>query len=144
MLQNNLGYLLLETGKDLQEASTLIETSLRQDPKNGNTMDSWGWALFKQGKVKESEEVLRKAADLSPFSPEVRKHLGDALLSLGRQEEALEQWERALAYAFPDRKALESRARELKTRIAKKHTEALEAPETSSDAPELELDEDLP
>lgn len=142
MLQNNLGYLLLETDKDLLEASALIEASLKQDPKNGNTMDSWGWALFKQGKTKEAEEVLRKAAELSPFSPEVRKHFGEALLTLGRLEEALEQWERALAYAFPERKALEARARDLRTRIAKKHAEALDAPELSTETPEPELDEE--
>ena len=124
-LQNNLGYLLLEMDdSQLKEASTLIEASLKQDPKNGNTLDSWGWALFKQGKFKEAEEALRQASELTPFSPEVRKHLGETLLSLGRLEEALDQWERALAYAFPNRKALEARARELRTRIAKKHAVA--------------------
>jgi len=143
MLQNNLGYLLLENGGDLQEAATLIETSLKQDPKNGNTMDSWGWVLFRQGKFKEAEEALRKAAELSPFSPETRRHLGEALLALGRMEEALEQWERALAYAFPDRKALEERARELRTRIAKKHTEVIKLESDEPTAlPDLDLDED--
>ncbi len=142
MLQNNLGYLLLEKGGDLQEASTLIEASLKQDPKNGSTMDSWGWALFRQGKLKEAEEALRKAAELSPFSPETRRHLGDALLALGRLEEALDQWERALAYAFPDRKALEERARELRTRIAKKHAEAIQPNPEEPASPEPDLEDD--
>jgi tetratricopeptide (TPR) repeat protein len=142
-LQNNLGYLLLEKGGDLPEASALIEASLKQDPKNGSTMDSWGWALFRQGQFKEAEDILRKAAELSPFSPETRKHLGEALLALGRLEEALEQWERALAYAFPDRKGLEERARELRTRIAKKLAEAGQADsEEPSEMPEPDLDED--
>ncbi|MFZ1614246.1 MAG: tetratricopeptide repeat protein [Holophaga sp.] len=142
-LQNNLGYLLLEMDDgQLQEASALIEASLKQEPKNGNTMDSWGWALFKQGRLKESEEVLRKASEISPFSPEIRKHLGETLLSLGRFEEALEQWERALAYAFPDRKTLENRARELRTRIAKnRHDASLSNEEPPPVAPELELEE---
>jgi tetratricopeptide (TPR) repeat protein len=140
MLQNNLGYLLLEQGRDLQEASALIESALKQDPKNGNTMDSWGWAQFRQGKVKEAEESLRKAAELAPFSPEIRKHLGEVLLSLGRMEEALEQWERALAYAFPERKALEERARELRTRIAKKQAEASQS---DAEEPQAAMDPDL-
>ncbi len=142
MLQNNLGYLLLEKGGDLGEASALIEASLKQDPRNGNTMDSWGWALFRQGRFKEAEDTLRKAADLVPFSPETRKHLGEALLALGRMEEALEQWERALAFAFPERKTLEERVRELRTRIAKKHTEAVSPdPEEPSAPLEPDLDE---
>ena len=82
-------------------------------------MDSWGWALFKNGRFKESETVLRKAATLSPFSPEVHRHLGEALLKLNRLHDALEEWDRALAFAFPDRKALEAEAQELRTRLAK-------------------------
>lgn len=142
-LQNNLGYLLLEMNDgQLNEASALIEASLKQEPKNGNTMDSWGWALFKQGRFKESEDILRKASELSPFSPEIRKHLGETLLSLGRLEEALDQWERALAYAFTDRKALEARARELRTRIAKKRYETAQpSPEEPTAALEPELEE---
>lgn len=123
-LQNNLGYLLLEGEGNLQEASALIEASLKQDPKNGNTMDSWGWALFKQGRLKEAEKTLREATELAPFSPEIHLHLGETLLALEHPEEALEQWERALAYAFPERKALEERVRELRTRLAKQQSES--------------------
>jgi tetratricopeptide (TPR) repeat protein len=119
MVQNNLGYLLLEKGGDLDEAARLIEASLKQDPKNGSTLDSWGWALFKQGKLKEAEEALRKAVELRPYNPEIRKHLGEVLLKLDRREEALEQWERALAYAFSDRKELEERARKLRVEVAR-------------------------
>ena len=118
-LQNNLGFLLLEKGGNLPEATRLIETSIAQEPKNSSTMDSWGWALFKNGRFKESETVLRKAATLSPFSPEVHRHLGEALLKLNRLHDALEEWDRALAFAFPDRKALEAEAQELRTRLAK-------------------------
>jgi Flp pilus assembly protein TadD len=118
-VQNNLGFLLLEKGGDLAEATRLIEASLAQEPKNTSTMDSWGWALYKNGRFKESEEVLRKAAGLSPYSPEVHRHLGEALLKLNRPGDALDEWDRALAYSFPDRKVLEDQARELRTRLAK-------------------------
>ena len=67
----------------------------------------------------EAEKALREAAELSPFSPEIRAHLGEALLKLERLEDALAQWERALAYAFPGRERLEQRARELRVRIAR-------------------------
>jgi tetratricopeptide (TPR) repeat protein len=124
LLQNNLGYLILEKGGDLEEAAHLIETSLQQDPKNGSTMDSWGWVLFKQGKFKEAEETLEKAVELRPYNAEIRRHLGEVLLKLDRQEEALEQWERALAFAFPDRKELEERARQLRVDLAKQQQSA--------------------
>lgn len=118
-LQNNLGYLLLERGGDLEEAAHLIRASVEKDPQNGSVQDSWGWVLFKQGKLAEAETALRKASELSPYSPEVRKHLGEALLALGRRAEAAEQWERALAFSFPDRKALEKRLAALRAQLAK-------------------------
>jgi tetratricopeptide (TPR) repeat protein len=118
-LQNNLGFSLLERGGDLDEAARLIRSSLDQDPKNSSTMDSWGWVLFKQGKYPEAEAALRQAAELSPFSPEVHRHLGEALLRLDRLQDALDEWERALAFAFPQRKQLEDQVQSLRTRLAK-------------------------
>jgi tetratricopeptide (TPR) repeat protein len=121
VLQNNLGFSLLERGNapDLPEAARLIQAALAQEPQNASTMDSWGWVLYKQGKFTEAETALRKAADLSPYSPEVHQHLGEALLKLDRPQEALEEWERALAFAFPQRKALEDQAQALRIRMAK-------------------------
>ena len=139
-LQNNLGYLLMEHDGNLEEASTLIQAALKGDPENGSTVDSWGWVLFKQGRYQESEGVLRKAAELNPYSPETRNHLGEVLLKLGRDQEALEQWERALAHAFPQRKDLELKVRDLKIRLGKKAAAAEPAPEgheTDEDAEEL-------
>ncbi len=122
-LQNNLGYLLLEKGGDLAEAAGLIEAAVKQDPQNGSVLDSWGWVLFKQGRFEDSEKALRKASELNPFSPETRKHLGEALLKLNRPEETVEQWERALAFVFPDRRALDKRLVELRAEIAKRHSQ---------------------
>ena len=142
-LQNNLGFLLLEKGGNLPEATRLIEASIAKEPKNSSTMDSWGWALFKNGRFAESEAVLRKAATLSPFSPEVHRHLGEALLKLNRLHDALEEWDRALAFAFPDRKALEDQAQELRTRLAKTQQGKDQAPpeEAAGDAAD-EVDEE--
>lgn len=131
-LQNNLGYLLLELGRDLPEASDLIAAALKQEPDNPSTLDSWGWALFKLERFAEAEEALRKAADRQPLNPEVLKHFGEVLLRLGRKSEALDQWERALAFAFPERKALERRVQELRAALAR---------ETPTDAPEPEPEE---
>ena len=133
MLQNNLGYLLLEHGGDLAEASRLIEAAMKQDPKNGSTVDSWGWVLYRQGQLKEAEAALRKATELTPLSPEIRMHLGEVLLKLARPQEALEQWERALAFVFPERKTLEEKIQKLRVELARRQSAE---DKTSGPAPE--------
>ncbi len=119
LVQNNLGYLLLEQDRDLEEAAALIEASAKASPDNGNVVDSLGWAQFKLGRTAEAEATLRRAVELSPFSPEVRKHLGEVLVKQGKLVEAAEQWDRALAFVFSDRPALERRLGDLRVRIAK-------------------------
>ena len=140
-LQNNLGFMLLEKGGDLPEATRLIQASLAQEPKNPSTMDSWGWALYLNGRYNEAEKVLRKAAGLSSFNPDVHRHLGEALVKLNRLQDALEEWDRALAFAFPERKALEDQARELRTRIAKSRTLQVQ-PEPEPGPADAEADAD--
>jgi tetratricopeptide (TPR) repeat protein len=119
LVQNNLGYVLLEQDQNLAEAAALIEASAKATPDNGNVVDSLGWAQFKLGRIAEAEATLRRAVELSPFSPEVRKHLGEVLVKEDKLVEAAEQWERALAFVFPERAALEKRLSELRVRIAK-------------------------
>ncbi len=142
ILMNNLGYTLLENGGDLVEAARLIEAALKKDPQSGSTMDSYGWVLFKQGKFTEAEAALRKAVELSPFSPEIRRHFGEVLLKLDRPTEALEQWERALAFVFPGRSELEKRTQELRIAVAKRRMqqEVVEE-EPMEPEPEGELEE---
>ena len=126
LVQNNLGYLLLEQDRDLEEAAALIEASAKATPDNGNVVDSLGWAQFKLGRLVEAEATLRRAAELSPFSPEVRKHLGEVLVKQGKLAEAAEQWDRALAFVFPDRAVLEKRLGDLRIRIAKEQAAKLD------------------
>ncbi len=145
LVQNNLGYLLLERDQNLEEAATLIEASAKATPDNGNVVDSLGWAQFKLGRIAEAEATLRRAVELSPFSPEVRKHLGEVLVKQGKLVEAAEQWDRALAFIFPDRTALEKRLGELRVRIAKEQAvkaDSPAAPPAASAPPDDEEDEE--
>lgn len=128
VLQNNLGYSLLELGGDLAEAERLIRAALAKEPENGSTLDSFGWLLHLQGRHKEAEVQLRRALERTPYSPEIHRHLGEALLKQGRLDDAIAQFERALAYSFPDRAALETRVKALRLESARKRTPLAETP----------------
>jgi len=59
---NYLGYSWTERGEKLVQAEALIRRALAVDPGNRYYLDSLGWTLYKQGKVKDALEPLALAA----------------------------------------------------------------------------------
>ena len=94
---NYLGYMMVEDGGPLDEAVSLIEKALIEDPDNGSYLDSLGWAYFKQGRAAEARKYLQRAADLSKSNSVIQDHLGDVLHALSDGSGAIAAWERALA-----------------------------------------------
>lgn len=84
---NALGYSLADRNIRLDEAYVLIAKALALAPDDPYITDSMGWILFRQGKLKEAELMLRRAYELLPEA-EVMAHLGEVLWLSGQQEEA--------------------------------------------------------
>jgi hypothetical protein len=63
----------------------------------------------------------------------VRRHLGEVLLKLERPREAVEQWERALAFVFPERPALARRLQQLLSQLARTESAGKTAPVAEPD-----------
>ncbi len=93
---NYLGYSYLDRGVKLPEARKLIEGAFKQRPNDGYIIDSFGWALFKNGQYQEAVENLEKAIEATPADGTINEHLGDAYWKVGRRNEARFQWQRAL------------------------------------------------
>lgn len=93
---NNLGYLLIERNKMLEEAVTLIKKAVRMEPENSSYLDSLGWAFFKLGKLNQAEDYLKKAFRYNSSSATILEHLGDVFSKRGRNSEAKEVWKQAL------------------------------------------------
>ncbi len=66
------------------------------DPKNGAYLDSYGWVLFKMGRLKEAEGKIRKALEIIGDDATIYDHLGQIYYREGMYEEAKIQWEKAL------------------------------------------------
>ncbi len=92
---NALGYMLANHSDRYDEALQLITKALEQVPDEPAIIDSYGWVLFRMGRVGDAVTQLRKAYELFP-DPEVAAHYGEALLALGNVAAARDIWRRAL------------------------------------------------
>jgi tetratricopeptide (TPR) repeat protein len=94
---NYLGYMLAERGQRLSESVDLIKRALQTEPDNGSYLDSLGWAYFRDGKFDLAAEHLKRAADQLVTNSVVQDHYGDVLFRLGRFDDAIAAWSRALS-----------------------------------------------
>jgi tetratricopeptide (TPR) repeat protein len=94
---NYLGYMLADRGEKLEESVGFINRALEIEPDNGSYLDSLGWAYFKIGKLDLAEEHLKRASDQLLTNSVVQDHYGDVLSRLGRYDDAIAAWTRALS-----------------------------------------------
>jgi Flp pilus assembly protein TadD len=93
---NYLGYLLADKGQQLDEAITLVRKALEIEPENPSYLDSLGWAYFRKGDVPQAQRYLAPAADKLPTNSVIQDHMGDLWAKMGRWQEAVNAWTKAL------------------------------------------------
>jgi predicted Zn-dependent protease len=107
----------------------MIQSAVKQEPNNGAYLDSLGWVYYKQNKLAEAEEYMRKAVDREGHDPTILSHLGAVYIKLGQTERAAEilerslaEWQKALPADYEADKAseVETQLRNLKRRLAQK------------------------
>jgi tetratricopeptide (TPR) repeat protein len=132
---NYYGYTLADRGIRLDEATSMIQRAVQQDPTNGAYLDSLGWVYYKQNKLTEAEENLRKAVEHQMHDPTILAHLGDVYAKMGQKDRAVDLWERSLAEwqkSVPaDYEADKVSEIDAQVKAVKRHT----AQKTSPDAP---------
>jgi tetratricopeptide (TPR) repeat protein len=128
---NDLGFLWADHDMKLDESEKLIRKAIeldlaakkklaeegKIDPEqakrtNPAYADSLGWVLYKKGKYEEALPYLEEAAygdDEESRHIEIWDHLGDTLLALGRKQEALETFQKALKMDDMTKKDVERR-----------------------------------
>ena len=111
-VNNDLGYLYADQGKNLEQAEQMIRKAVKVEPENAAYLDSLGWVLFKLGKFAEAIPHLEKAVKLpSGSDATIWDHLGDCYDSLQKSNKAQEAWQKAWAAAKkqsrPDEKQIE-------------------------------------
>ena len=118
---NDLGYLLADEGRDLDEALGMIRRAVESEPENPNYLDSLAWVLHRLGRSGEALPLLLRAIRSGDGSPDatLHEHLGDVYLALGEVDRALAEWRAALALGSERRKELEEKIRKWEERDTK-------------------------
>jgi len=96
MLNNDVAYGWIDRGIRLKEAESMIRFSLGRAPRQDAYLDTYGWLLYKKGEFAEAYKWLGRALGPGKGDPVIMDHLGDACWRLGRREEAIARWKRAV------------------------------------------------
>ena len=96
---NNLGYMWLDQGKNLDQAGEFIQKANQLSPKNPVYLDSLGWFHFKKGNFPEAlkvlEEVEATIKEPNIEDAEIFDHIGQTHAKLGNRSKALEYFKKA-------------------------------------------------
>jgi pentatricopeptide repeat protein len=104
-INNDLGYLWADAGKNLAQAEKMIRLAVSLNPRQSAYLDSLGWARYKRGAFDDAVEWIRRAVYWSdwqarqrdePVDPVLADHYGDALYRAGRRDDARAWWTRSI------------------------------------------------
>jgi len=93
---NYLGYMNADRNVKVEEALSLIEKALTEDPENGSYLDSLAWALHRLGRHAEAATAIRKAMATQDKNAVVIAHMGFILAETGERAEALKYLRQSL------------------------------------------------
>jgi tetratricopeptide (TPR) repeat protein len=94
---NNLAWMHVEAGDDLDIALQLAQTAKAQLPNQPEVNDTLGWIFYKKGLTTLSLGPLFQAVDKAPKNAVFQFHLGMALAKNGEKDKALAALQTALA-----------------------------------------------
>lgn len=88
---NNLALALVEQKDEAKQRRALeyAENNVKQFPRKGDTYSTYGWVLYKLGRLQDAEAALRKSISGGTFSAETAYYLACVLADRGRDADAI-------------------------------------------------------
>jgi tetratricopeptide (TPR) repeat protein len=97
--QNNLAFLMLENGQDVDMALSLAESARRSMPHSPSTADTLAWAYYHKGIYGSARDLLEDAAKTNPSDASIQYHLGMVYSKLGKKGDAIDHLKKAVSLA---------------------------------------------
>jgi Flp pilus assembly protein TadD len=96
---NNLAYLMLEHGGDVDVALTLAQTARQATPNSPSSADTLAWAYYYKGAYGFARDLLEDAVKINPKDPAMQYHLGMVYGKLGNKSDAAAHLKNAISLA---------------------------------------------
>lgn len=96
---NNLAYLMMESGQEIDVALSLAQIAHRGMPNSPNTADTLAWAYYYKGTYASARDLLESALKISPDNASIQYHLGMTYSKLGDKADAILHLKKAAALA---------------------------------------------
>jgi cellulose synthase operon protein C len=93
---NNLAYVMLQQGGNLDVAFAMAQTARRQLPDNPNSADTLGWAFYQKHVYASAIDLFKEAVKKEPANPLFNLHLGLAYAKNGQASPGQQQLEKVM------------------------------------------------
>ncbi|HEX4771319.1 MAG TPA: tetratricopeptide repeat protein, partial [Bryobacteraceae bacterium] len=69
---------------------------VKLEPNNYAYLDSLGWVYFRQNRLQDAEQQLRRSLEMMGTDATIHDHLGDVYMKEGKLKDAISQWQASL------------------------------------------------
>ena len=104
---NYLGYMLVDSKRDVKRGAQLIDSALARDPENLAYLDSKGWSLYRLGRYAEALKVMEYVESKGMDDETLWEHMAWICEALQLKDRAMEYWKKVLRLNAHHKKALE-------------------------------------
>ena len=94
LISSLLGGLTFYRNHDWKDDMTIAAHTLQASPEHPTALRLYGDALFRRGRIQQGEEIFKKALGLESPSARLHESLGRLYSFVGKDREALEQYQR--------------------------------------------------
>ena len=96
---NNLAYLMVDSGQNLDVALSLAQVARRGAPTSPSTADTLAWIYYKKGNYESARDLLEEATKGAPNNAAIHYHLGMTYAKLSKSTDAISHLKKAAALA---------------------------------------------
>ena len=96
---NNLAYMMVENGENVDVALTLAQTARRLLPESADTADTLAWVFYYKENYTAARDLLESSVKTYPDSAPIHLHLGLTYSKLNDKTDAVAQLKKAEALA---------------------------------------------